>query len=332
MLKAAILGCGGIANAHAKILSGLESRVSISALCDIDSKRADHFNVEYAGGKASIHTDYTEMFSQADIDVVYICLPPFAHSNEVELAAERGIHIFIEKPIALKMDLANRMVQAVESHGVRSQVGFMFRFGDAVCQVKEMLDSGEAGAAGLMTGKYMCNSLHTPWWRAKEKSGGQIVEQIIHTFDILRYLLGNVKSVYATMDNLFHGDVPDYTVEDVSATIITFTCGAIATVTGTNGGIPGKWLSSYDLVAKNITVQFENENKARVYRTDRTPVVEDAISGSTNVFLAESLDFLDAVEHDMNTRTPMIEGAKTLELVLAADESARSGKVIELPQ
>lgn len=330
MLRAAILGCGGIANAHAKILSGLGNRVSITALCDIDKERAEQFSLKYAGNKASIHTDFNEMFSKTAIDVVYICLPPYAHSNEVELAAERGIHVFIEKPIALDMASANGMVEVVEKHGVKSQVGFMSRFGDAVCEVKNLLDGGEAGAAGLMTGKYMCNALHAPWWRAKEKCGGQIVEQIIHTFDILRYLLGDAQSVYSRMDNIFHRDLPDYTVEDVSATVITFASGAIATVAGTNGGIPGKWLSSYELVAKNITVQFEDQNTARVYRTDQTPVIEDRIAGVTDVFLAESLDFLDAVEDNGVTRTPMAEGAKTLELVLAADMSARSGKVIEL--
>ncbi len=329
MVNVAVLGCGGIANTHGRVLSSLKDRVSITALCDIDEERAAQYNDKYAHGKASIHTDFSSMFRQDDLNVVYICLPPFAHSNEVELAAERGIHVFIEKPIALSMGTASRMVEAVRTHGVKSQVGFMFRFGDAIGRIKEMLDNGDAGAPGLMTGTYMCNSLHSPWWRVKEKSGGQIVEQIIHTFDILRYLLGEVKSVYSNMDNLFHRDVKDYTVEDVSATLITFSNGAIATVTGTNGGIPGKWLSSYELVAKNITVQFENENRARMFRTDQSPAAEEAIAGSTDVMLAETLDFLDAIENDGVTRIPMIEGAKTLELVLAASESAESGNIIE---
>ena len=330
MLKAAILGCGGIASTHGKVLSSLRERVAITALCDIERSKAEELNEKYASGKAAIFTDHSDMYRQGDIDVVYICLPPYAHSDEVMIAAERGIHVFIEKPIALSMEAAGKMVDAVEHAGVKSQVGFMFRFGDAVGRVKTMLDSDEAGAPGLMTGKYMCNSLHAPWWRIKEKSGGQIVEQIIHTFDILRYLLGDVQSVYARMDNIFHQDVDDYTVEDVSATLITFSSGAIASVTGTNGGIPGKWLSSYELVTKNITVQFENENSARMFLTDQTPVVEESITGTTDVMLAETLDFLDAIENDKTTRTPMIEGAKTLELVLAANESAMKGTIVEL--
>jgi predicted dehydrogenase len=270
------------------------------------------------------------MFQKTDLDVVYICLPPFAHGNEVQLAAERGIHVFIEKPIALSMDLANSMVEAVEKHGVKSQVGFMFRFGDAVAKVKGMLESGETGPPGLMTGKYECNHLHAPWWREKDKSGGQIVEQIIHTFDIVRYFLGEATSVFSRMGNLFHQDIERYTVEDVSATVITFRSGAIASITGTNGAIPGKWLSSYGLVAKNVMVQFVDANEATLFRTGISPVESEEIKGITDFMKEETVDFFNAIEADGTTRTPMIEGAKTLELVLAANEAAETGKIVEI--
>ena len=137
MLKAAILGCGGIANTHARILTELEDKVQITALCDIAKERAVGFNERYAKNQATVFTDFTQMYQEAEIDVVYICLPPFAHTNEVQLAAECGIHVFIEKPIALSMDIANQMVEAVEKHGVKSQVGFMSRFGAAVERVNK---------------------------------------------------------------------------------------------------------------------------------------------------------------------------------------------------
>src|SRR5438876_12438430 len=99
--------------------------------------------------------------------------------------------------LVLTMELAGRMVAATDRAKVKTQVGFMSRFGEAVERVKALLDSGQAGAPGLMLGKYFCNALHAPWWREKEKSGGQIVEQIIHTYDIVRYLLGSPDSVVA---------------------------------------------------------------------------------------------------------------------------------------
>ena len=124
MLRAGIIGCGGIANTHGRVLSELANRVTIAAVCDIERDRAEGFGTKYAGGKAAVYTDFTRMFAETGLDVVYVCLPPFAQSNEVELAAERGIHVFMEKPIALTTDLAHRIVNAVEKHQIKSHVGF----------------------------------------------------------------------------------------------------------------------------------------------------------------------------------------------------------------
>src|SRR5262245_16120988 len=200
--RVGLIGCGGIANRHATILKGL-ANVEFAAFCDIDGARATQFAGKYAAGKPPVFTDYHEMFAKAPLDVVYVCLPPFAHTDEVERAAERGIHVFIEKPIALDLQTAERMVTATDRAGVKTQVGLMMRFGEAVERVKGMLESGEAGEPGLMLGKYFCNALHSPWWREKAKSGGQIVEQIVHTYDIVRYLLGEPAEVVGRTANLF---------------------------------------------------------------------------------------------------------------------------------
>jgi predicted dehydrogenase len=327
--RAGLIGCGGIANRHATILSGLEN-VEIVAFCDIEAERARQFSQKYAAGKAATFTAYAEMFDRSPMDVVFICLPPFAHRDEVEQAAARGIHVLIEKPIALDLETADRMVAATDRAGVKTQVGFMSRFGAAVERVKGMLESGEAGPPGLLVGKYYCNSLHAPWWREKEKSGGQIVEQIIHTYDVARYLLGEPVSVFARTANRFHQEVPHYTSEDVSATVITFASGAVATVAGTNGAIPGRWISSYELVTRNLTATFADPNHATLIHTSATPVKEETIEGSRDISLRQTLDLLDAIEQDRPTRTPMIEGRETLALVLAATRSGETGEVVTL--
>jgi predicted dehydrogenase len=224
------------------------------------------------------------------------------------------------------------MVAATDRAGVKSQVGFMSRFGEAVERVKGFLDSGEAGPPGLMMGKYFCNALHAPWWREKEKSGGQIVEQIIHTYDIVRYLLGEPVSVFARTENQFHRDVERYTSEDVSATVISFKNGAVATVAGSNGAIPGRWISSYELVAQKLTVSFTDANRATLTYTGEQPPRVEEIQGKRDISEAETLDLLDAIEQGGTTRTPMIEGARTLELVLAANRSGETGEVVRLEQ
>jgi len=109
--RVGILGCGGIANAHARAILKT-GRMDFVAFCDIEEQRAKEFNERYAQGNAKVFTDYHKMFELAEMDIVYICLPPFAHSDEVEIAAKAGVHIFIEKPIALDMETADRMVKA----------------------------------------------------------------------------------------------------------------------------------------------------------------------------------------------------------------------------
>ena len=320
-LRTAIIGCGGIASQHASLLSELE-RVELVALCDIVRQRAEGFNQQYAGGQASIFTDYHTMYRETDLDLVYICLPPFAHSEEVQLAAGRGVHIFIEKPIALDMGLAQEMTQAVEASGVKSQVGFVLRFGQAIEHLKGALADGSAGAPGLMVARYFCNALHAPWWRMREKSGGQVVEQIIHIFDLAHHLLGRPEVVYSRQANLFHREVEGYTAEDVSGTVVCFESGALAVVGGTNGAIPRKWIGDYRVVTERITADFTDANHALFCHTAAEPVWTTVISSERDMFLAETLDLISAIDSDGQTRTPMREGAATLALVLAAAESA----------
>jgi len=329
-LRTAFIGCGGIARAHANVLAGLPERVQMVAFCDVVRERAQAFADEYAKGAGLVFTDGAHMLDELKLDLVYICLPPFAHTNEVELAAGRGAHIFIEKPIALNMEVADRMVAAVERTGVKSQVGFVLRFGDAVEAAKRELDSGEAGPPALMIGKYMTNSLHSAWWRDRSRSGGQVVEQIIHVYDMARFLLGEATEVYAGMDNLFHREIADYTVEDVAAAVVHFDGGAWATISSTNCAIPNQWLSQWEVVTRNRTMRFDNANCAVFHHTDQRWPRTTTINSDRNMLLGETLDLLDAIEDDGPTRTPISEGAKSLRLVLGVNESAATGKPVKL--
>jgi predicted dehydrogenase len=236
----------------------------------------------------------------------------------------------MEKPIALSSEHAWRMVEATEMAGIKTQVGFMFRFGAGIERLKDLLTSGEAGPAGLMSARYFCNSLHAPWWRDRNKSGGQLVEQIIHMVDLMRYLMGEAVSVYSRQENLFHREVAEYTVEDVSATVFGFQGGAIGVIYATNGAIPGKWINDYRLVSQKLTAEFTNANNAVLHFTGETPVRLETIASEKNVYLAELQDLLTAIRTDGQTRTPMREGAKSLDMALAATKSAETHQEVLL--
>jgi predicted dehydrogenase len=335
-LRTAILGCGGWGTRHAQNLVNLTDRVSLTAFCDTRPDAAAALSAKYGAPGAQVFNDHHEMFERADFDLIFICLPPFAHSDEVELAAERGIHLLIEKPIAMCSEDAWKMVAAAEKAGIVTQVGFMYRFGSAVQALKRKIKSGEAGAPGLITARYFCNSLHTPWWIHREMSGGQLVEQAIHLIDLMRFFFGEAEQVFSMQRNLFHTDVPGYTVEDVSGTVIGFQNGAVGVLSATNGAVPQKWIGDYRVVTRNLTADFEGSNAATFTDTSQRdapwgftfPV--ETIRVDQDDYLLEELDLLDAIATGKPTLTPMREGAKTLDLVLAAAQSAQARQPVTL--
>jgi len=328
-LRVGILGCGNFANKHAEITVSFHEQAQLVAFCDRNEYKAREFEQKYAPG-AAVFTDHVSMFQQAALDAVIICLPPYGHSDEVEYAAKNGIHILIEKPIALTSEDAWRMVEVSEQAGVKTQVGFMFRFGEAIERFKALEAAGQTGQIGLMTARYFCNALHAPWWRMRDKSGGQVVEQVIHMFDLLRYLVGEPTSVFSRQENLFHQNVPDYTVEDVSATIVSFKQGSLGVIYATNNAIPGQWINDYRIVTHHLTADFTNANNALFTHTSQPNNPVTTIE-STKDFRQDLMqDFINAIRTGGETRIPLREGAKSLDLVLAARRSAESHSEIRL--
>ncbi|MCL4877980.1 MAG: Gfo/Idh/MocA family oxidoreductase [Anaerolineae bacterium] len=319
MIRAGILGCGDFAHRHVLILDQLKEEVELVAFADRNEWKARAFAEKYARG--AVYTHHHTMFAQAKLDMVVICLPPYGHTDEVERAAEHGLHFLIEKPIALTSDKAWQMVEAAEKAGVKTQVGFMLRFGEAVERLKTLLDSGAVGGVGLMSARYFCNALHASWWRVREKSGGQVLEQAIHLFDLMRYLMGEPAAVYSRQENLFHRDTPDYTIEDVSASVVSFKSGGLGVVYATNNAIPGKWIHDYRVVAQKLTADFTSVNEATFYHTGSPDQPPEKITSTRDFRLAQMQDLLQAIRSGGTTRTPIREGAKSLDLVLAAVRS-----------
>jgi predicted dehydrogenase len=328
-LRVGILGCGDFAHKHAGITSTLPAEVQLVAFSDRNEWKARAFEQKYALG-AMVFTDHRTMFEQAKLDLVIICLPPYGHADEVDRAADAGIHLLMEKPIAMTSEHAWQMVEAAEKARIKTQVGFMFRFGEAVEQFKILQTAGQTGQIGLMTARYFCNALHANWWRMREKSGGQIVEQVIHMFDLLRYLMGEPTTVYSRQENLFHQDVPDYTIEDVSATIVGFKNGSMGVIYATNNAIPGKWINDYRVVAHRLTADFQNANNAVFTRTDQPDNPTTSIESQKDFRQSLLLDLIHAIRTGSDTCIPLREGAKSLDLALAARRSAETRTEVAL--
>ncbi len=318
-LRTAILGCGSIAKRHADILATLDD-VRLVGYCDQNVAAAQEFAKRYAPGKVYEH--WEPMFAELDLDLVYICLPPFAHADEVAHACRHGVHIFIEKPIALTSELARGMARDVSRSGVKCQVGFMYRFGEAALWLKERIGD-PTGARAFMVARYSCNSLHSSWWRDRARSGGQLVEQAIHLLDLARFFLGEPEAVYSSQQNLFHAEVEGYTVEDASATVIRFPSTSLAVVAATNGAIPGRWDCDWRIVLPGLTADFADPNHATIHSTASAWPSVTTLASEKNMYRALTLDLLEAIRQDRPPAVPIEEGVRSLELALAATLSAQ---------
>ena len=329
-LRVAVCGIGNMGHGHSEHLLKMEE-VQLVAICDEFPGAAEKFIAD-KGIDCLAYTDYEEMFDKVPLDAVYICLPPFCHKGQVEAAAAKGIHVFIEKPIALTVERGQSMAKAVTEHGVYSQVGYQMRFGGAVKRLLELMANGEAGRVTLFSASYECNSLHSNWWRVKEMCGGQIFEQIIHLYDMAQYLCGKAVDVSGRVANLVHTDVPDYTIEDTSVANIVFESGALGCITGSNCAVKEQWNARFRVVCANLVAAFEDFNHATItYTAGDKQGQTEVIDVGDDVSMMEDIYFIHTILGENAPFATIADGLADLKLVAGVVQSSEhNGEVIRL--
>lgn len=319
-VKVGFIGVGGIAGVHLNILSKMED-VEIKAICDVNpltlKRRAEEFDVR------ACYEDYREMLDREELDAVYICVPPFAHADMEEKAADKGLHMFIEKPVELRMENAIRKHEVIKKTGVIASVGYCARYLDISDRVRELLKDRRVE---LVLGYFMGGAPGTPWWRQRDKSGGQLVEQTTHMVDIARYFVGDVEAVSGTFVSLTKPS-PDWTIDNASILTLYFENGAIGSITSACMLGQG-FKTGLDLFARNCIVEF-TYGGIRIREPGSSP---QEIKARVNMYYEENRAFIDAVKTGDSSliRSPYEDAVKTLEATLAADISARERRVVEL--
>jgi predicted dehydrogenase len=314
-VRAAFIGAGGNAGGHMTRFAEVEG-ARIVAVCDIDEARATE-----AAGKfgAVAYTDHHRMLDEVDCEVVYVSVPPFAHTDAEILAARKGCAVFVEKPVTLSMEQGFEILEAIEGNGVLSCVGFQLRLLDPVKRARTWL----ADKTVAMISSHRWGGLPgTPWWRVMSKSGGQLVEQTIHQVDAIRYLAGDVVEVYARYALRTMSDVEGFDIPDSQAVLMVMRSGALMTLTTspmmTKGG--GRSDIVFLLRDQILTVGFQGNSLAPgedpwlCAPPEPTPNIDQVI--------------VQAVRTGDQSLLPCSyrEGLKTLDAVLAANRSAQSGK------
>jgi predicted dehydrogenase len=327
LIRVGFVGTGNITRRHFGALARLRERAEVVAVCDVVEERARQAAAPFG---ARPYLSSYEMLSRERLDALYVCLPPDAHVDQELAAAQKGIHLFVEKPLPLDLRKAEAIARAIAASGTVSAVGYHWRYFSHARTLKERLD-GERAASGRepvgMALGYFLNILPgSPWWRIGARSGGQVVEQAIHIFDTSRYLLGEAERVWADYSLRANQDEPGFDQDDVYTVNVRFRSGAVA---------------NYQICCilhRRYQVGLEVLCKGRVYRLrERELEIDDAdgvqtIGLENDAGLDENVAFLDAIERGDPTRvrSDYADALRTQRLVMAANESAQRGAPVSL--
>ena len=324
-VRVAIIGTGGIAGHHLKELAalGLET-VRVVALCDIDEDRA-HAAAADIGG-ARVFTDHRQMFDDAgdELDAVYICVPPFAHDGAEQAAAERGLHLFVEKPVVLDFALGLANMEAIERAGILSSVGYTLRYRHPWRTARDLLHEREVSmiCADRWGGR---PGEEGHWWRMQDKSGGQMHEQTTHQVDAMRWLAGDVSEVYACYGQQVTDKTAGMTVPDSQVVTLQFASGAVGYVSNActltaGGGRNGMQVLMGDVIA-DIGRDLHVHPEGAVALPAEPPEYE-----SIDAAFVRAVATSDSAPILCDYR----EGLKSAAVTLAANESARTRRPVEV--
>ncbi len=336
-VRVGFIGSGGMAEAH---LRGLPSfpEVEIAAFCDVVPAKAARLADQY-GAKA--FTDPREMFAAKKLHCVYILLPPFAHGDAERAAIEAKVPFFVEKPIGMDLPVLREIAAGVKAANLITAVGYMNRYRKSVQRAREVFqqDPPILAYGGWLGGRPRGGGAGDgigSWWVQRSKSGGQFVEQVTHTVDLVRYLLGDAEEVFATATRAFNkgkeGTPLNYDIEDASLVNIKFKSGAIANLmascaTNVGGGV------TLNVFSENHAACFTGwEHSLRLLAERGEETREETITGEENIFALEDRVFIDAVKSGDRAKigTDYTDGLKTAEIAVAANRSMDSGEPVRL--
>ncbi|MBU7004507.1 MAG: Gfo/Idh/MocA family oxidoreductase [Theionarchaea archaeon] len=319
-MRAAVIGVGGIGRTHVQNLSGL-GEADLVAIADLDREKAKKIQEDF--GVPSVYNDYEEMMDRESPDGVFICTPPSVHLDPIKAAAERGIAVFVEKPLDCDIETAKESVKVCKSAGIVNQMGYHWRFNEGRVEARRtLLEKG--GTLGMFEGKWWGGIYNVPWWIRRKQSGGQITEQTTHIFDQSRWLMGDVDSVQGLLATRINTDIEGYDIEDVSAVLLKFKSGSIGVVTSTNAAIGFE--VGIKVIAENVKYSDFSDRVVLAWKGH-----EMEFRGKRSAYEAEEAAFISAVESGDRTQVDLEEGLRSLELSLGAIESSRVGERINLP-
>lgn len=333
MFKVGVIGCGGIAQVHGTVLSKLVN-VELASCCDIKFDRAVSFSEKF-GGKP--YESIEEMLQKETLDVVHICLPHYLHVPVSLMALEKGIKVFMEKPpVISKEEFLDLKKMATDK---TLAVCFQNRYNPCTVKAKEMIDEGLLGeikgVRGIVNWHREVPYYTESGWRGslKTEGGGVLINQSIHTLDLMTYLTGKPEIVESSIMNHHLKGIIE--VEDTMEAYIQYENGAVGNFYAT---------TSYSRDEKPfIEVQGEKMT-LRMEDPDLTIIYPDGSKESIDFTKEETIGksywgaghssciskFYECLEKDLPFETSLSNILEITKLLLATYDSARNREVVSL--
>jgi predicted dehydrogenase len=338
-----IIGTGVGANFCAEGLSMI-SDSGKAKLVAVTSRREERAREFASKWKLDLwFTDYKEMLEKAPIDAVIINTPHYLHYPMAMDAIKAGKHTLVDKPMAINLQQADEMIREADRRGVKLGVVFQSRFDSTMRKVKDAAQKGKFGRLilGEATVKWFRTQEYydkSPWrGRWATEGGGALINQAIHTIDILLWILGPPKRLWAQIDTVAH----KIEVEDIAVAAIRFENGALGIIQGSTAIYPGL-PTRLEIHGTKGTALIEGEVLKRWSVVGEEEVIAEKAKEGLKSWARPELvpatnhaslirDFAEAVLEDRDPFVDGAEGRRSLELIMAIYESSRSQKIVDFP-
>lgn len=344
-MKYALIGCGRISTNHIK--AAIENHLEIVAVCDVIPEHMQQLLEKHGlnqNGDIRLYTDYKVLIAETNPDLVSIATESGLHAQIAIDCIEKGIHVIIEKPMAMSLQDADRMIELSQRNGVKVSACHQNRFNTAVQEMRKALEQGRFG-------KLSHGSIHVRWNRNKEyyeqapwrgtweQDGGALMNQCIHGIDLLRWMMGDeIEEVYGVTRQQFHHYLE---AEDTGMAVVKFENGAVATIEGTTNVYPQNLEETLYLFGEKGTVKLggTSTNNIDVWEfadeTEKDCANKRLQEATSNVYgnghARLFADVISAIREDRQPYVDAYAGRRALELVLAIYKSQKTGKAVAFP-
>src|SRR2546428_7907193 len=348
-LRFGIVGCGVIGPYHAQAITSLPD-AELVAVADLIPERAQKLADTF---QATPYGDFQEMLAREQLDVVDISTPSGLHGEQACQVMRSGRHVIVEKPMEVSSAAIAEMLRVQQETGMKLAVISQHRFDPATRQVHDLVEEQAFG-------RLVLGNAAVPWWRSQAyydsgewrgtwelDGGGVLMNQSIHSIDLLQWLMGPVRSVYAYTDTLAHR----METEDVAVTVLRFANGALGTISATTGAYPGVSTRieiygdkgsavieddrlSYLHLARDDSEEVGPYGVAPEQRVPSSPAGSSAAQDPAALsFRSHALQIADMIRAIRENGTPLLDGyaaRHSVEIILGIYESTRTHKEVTL--